>query len=392
MLSFARLADAMGNSILFIIIPLYVAKLPKEYLHFSVPVLIGILISAYGLVNSFSQPFMGALSDKLNKRKLLIIIGLGMIGIGTLCFTFADNFVELLLFRTLQGVGVALTIPASLSIITSVTQHETRGGSMGVFSTSRMVGFAIGPLIGGYLQVHYGFNAAFYVGAGLIFLSMLMVFLWVKEITIDQPISEKRRFKVFDFSLYNKGILTAALATFTMASCFSMVTSLENMFNARLHMTAIGFGIAFSMVMVGRLIFQLPLGHYSDRFGRKPFIFWGLILIAISTILLGEVETLTQLIVLRLFQGVAAAGIAAPAFALAADLSQKEGVGRQMSVITMGFGLGIALGPLLAGLLVGSFFELPFLVIGTGALASAIVVYRYMPETVQKKSAVFSSK
>jgi MFS family permease len=334
---------------------------------------------------------MGALSDRLNKRKLLIMIGLGMIGIGTLCFTIADNFVELLLFRTIQGVGVALTIPASLSIITAVSQQETRGGAMGVFSTSRMIGFAIGPLIGGFLQVHYGFDAAFYTGAGLIFFSMLMVYLWVKEIKVENHhISGKKRFSVFDFSLYNTGILTAALATFTMACCFSMVSSLENMLNDMLNMTAIGFSIAFSMVMVGRLIFQIPLGHYSDRFGRKPFIFWGLILIAIATILMGEVESMTQLMVLRLLQGIAAAGIAAPAFALAADLSQSGGEGRQMSVITMGFGLGIALGPLLAGLLVGSFFELPFLVIGIAALASAVVVYRYMPETVQKKSSAFS--
>ncbi len=389
-LSFARMADAMGNSILFILIPLYVAKLPKEYIHFSVPVLIGILISVYGFINSFCQPLMGALSDKLNKRKVLILLGLGLIGIGTLCFVTASNFTELLLFRSLQGVGVALTIPASLSIITAVTKQESRGGSMGVFSTSRMVGFAIGPLVGGYLQVHYGFDTAFYLGAALIFSSMIMVYVWVKEVKISQSDAGQQRLNVFDLSLYNTGILTAALATFTMACCFSMVTSLENQFNAMLNMTAIGFGFAFSMVMVGRLIFQLPLGHFSDRFGRKPFIFWGLLLMAASTILLGEVQSMLQLIILRLLQGIAAAGIAAPAFALAADLSRRGGEGRQMSIITMGFGLGIAVGPLLAGLLVSFFFKLPFLVIGLAAMASALIVYKYMPETVQKESKALS--
>lgn len=384
-LSFARMADAMGNSILFILIPLYVAKLPNEYIHFSVPVLVGVLIAVYGLVNSFCQPLMGALSDKLNRRKLLIIVGLGLIGTGTLCFTFASNFVELLLFRTLQGVGVALTIPASLSILTSVSRHESRGGSMGVFSSSRMVGFATGPLLGGFLQESYGFDTAFYTGAALIFLSMLMVFIWVREVRIDSD-PTKKKFAIFDLSLYNPGILTAALATFTMACCFSMVTSLENIFNDRLDMTAIGFGFAFSMVMIGRLAFQIPLGHYSDKIGRKPFIFWGLILMAIATALLGEVESILQLVILRLFQGIAAAGIAAPAFALAGDLSKSGGEGRQMSVITVGFGLGIALGPLVSGLLVGYFFELPFLLIGVAAMASAFVVNRYMPETVQRKA------
>lgn len=388
-LSIARMADAMGNSILFILIPLYVAKLPQEHISFAVPILVGILISLYGFIAAVFQPLMGALSDKLNKRKMLILTGLALIGSSTFLFIFADNFLHLLILRTMQGLGVAITIPASLSLMTAITQKSSRGGSMGVYSTFRIIGFAIGPVIGGYLQVHYGFDAAFYLGSGLIFLSLLLVQSWVKEVKIE---SEKisRRLKVFDLSLYGNGILTAGLATFAMACCFSMVTTLENEFNARLEITAIGFSIAFSMLMVGRLIFQVPLGHLSDKWGRKPFIFCGLILMALTTILLAEVQTLSQLIIVRLFQGIAAAGVASPAFALAADLSKAGGEGRQMSVVTMGFGLGIAVGPLLAGLLAAFSFELPFFIIGSVTLIGTWVVFEYMPETVRHEKTLFT--
>lgn len=389
-LSVARMADAMGNSILFILIPLYVAKLPKEHVDLAVPILVGILISLFGFIAAVFQPLMGALSDKLNKRKSLIQAGLAIIGISTLFFIFADNFIHLLILRTLQGVGVAVTIPASLSLMTAVTQKNTRGGSMGIYSTFRIIGFAIGPVLGGYLQVYYGFDAAFYLGSALIFLSMILVQSWVKEVTIEVEEKIARRLKVFDLSLYGSGILTAALATFAMACCFSMVTTLENEFNARLEMTAIGFSIAFSMLMVSRLIFQVPLGHLSDKLGRKPFILAGLILMAITTLLLSEVQTMGQLVAVRLFQGIAAAGVASPAFALAADLSKIGGEGRQMSVVTMGFGLGIAVGPLLAGLLSVFFFELPFLVIGLATFFGAWLVYRHMPETVNRDSTLFS--
>jgi MFS family permease len=54
-----------------------------------------------------------------------------------------------------------------------------------------------------------------------------------------------------------------------------------------------------------------------------------------------------------------------------------------MSVLTTGFGLGIALGPLIAGLLAVVFFELPFLVLGALNLFGAWIVYRYLPETVR---------
>ena len=389
-LSIARMADAMGNSILFILIPLYVAKLPKDHFGFAVPVLVGILISMFGFIAALFQPLMGALSDKLNKRKILIQIGLGLIGLSTLFFMFADNFLHLLFLRTLQGIGVALTIPASLSLMTAITAKSSRGGSMGIFSTFRMIGFAIGPLVGGYLQVHYSFDAAFYLGAALIFASMIFVQIWVKEVKINAPPKGTERLKVFDLSLYGSGILTAALATFVMACCFSMVTTLENEFNDRLGMTAIGFSFAFSMLMIGRLVSQIPLGHFSDKWGRKPFILGGLVLMALTTILLGEVQTITQLIVVRLLQGVAAAGVAAPAFALAGDLSQQGGEGRQMSVVTMGFGLGIAVGPMLAGFLAVYFFQLPFLVIGLASFIGAWIVYRHMPETVRSESTLFS--
>jgi MFS family permease len=99
--------------------------------------------------------------------------------------------------------------------------------------------------------------------------------------------------------------------------------------------------------------------------------------------LLGEAASTLQLTGLRVFQGVASAAVAAPAFALAGDLSTAGGEGRQMSIITSGFGLGIAVGPLIAGILAVSSFELPFLVGGLMSLVGAWVVCRYVPETVR---------
>jgi MFS family permease len=72
---------------------------------------------------------------------------------------------------------------------------------------------------------------------------------------------------------------------------------------------------------------------------------------------------------------------------MAADLSTAGGEGRQMSIVTMGFTFGIAVGPMLSGILAVSFFELPFLVMGALLLLAAAVVYRYVPETVHRHRA-----
>jgi MFS family permease len=389
-LSVARLGDAVGNSILFIALPLFVAKLPAE--RFPVPetVRVGILLSLYGLVSSLAQPLMGALSDRFRRRKLFIQLGLVAMGAGTLGFVGAHHFRDLLALRALQGLGVALTIPASMALMAASTEKRNRGGAMGVYTTMRMVGFATGPLLGGLLLTRLGFDAAFFAGAAAIAVGLVLVQLWVREpaaVTTLEAGEARPAFRVFDPGLLTSGILGVGFATFTMASAFSLMVTLEKQFNDRLHETAAGFGVAFSALMVSRLLFQVPLGHWSDRIGRKPLILAGLVLMAPATAALGWVGSTAQLTGVRLVQGLASAAIAAPAFALAADLARGGGEGRQMAVVTTGFGLGIAVGPLLAGLLATVSFELPFVVGGALALLGGWVVYRWVPETVHRRAA-----
>jgi MFS family permease len=380
-LSFARFGDAMGNSILIVVIPLYVAKLPGPNLPDSF--LVGLLISAYGIVLTLAQPFTGSWSDRLGRRKIFIQAGLLLMLISTLAYILAGRFLSLVFIRLLQGVGVAFTVPASLAVMAEASERNTRGGSMGFFSMLRMAGFALGPLVGGLLQVNVGFDAAFLAGGGLLLMGMLMVHFWVKETPTPKAArDDENGFKRFDRNLLTGGLLYLGLAMFMMSSAFSMMAALENEFNQRLQQTAVGFGIAFSALTASRFLFQLPFGRLSDRIGRRPLIIWGLILMAPATLLLGLVTSTLQLTGVRVFQGIASSMIAAPAFALAGDISKAGGEGRQMSILAMGFGSGIAIGPLIAGSLATVSFELPFLIGGVLSLIGAWLVHRFVVETI----------
>jgi len=175
-------------------------------------------------------------------------------------------------------------------------------------------------------------------------------------------------------------------STIVMASSLSMIAALETEFNARLSQTALGFGIAFSALTVARLFVQIPVGRLSDRIGRKKLIVLGLVALAPLTLLFGYVGSTMQLINLRLLQGVATALIAAPAFALAADLARKGGEGREMSFLTMGFGLGMGVGPLIAGVLGGYLgFEVPFYVVGAMCLVAAWLVAIWAEESIEPR-------
>ncbi|MEJ2287621.1 MAG: MFS transporter [Deinococcales bacterium] len=334
-LSVARLGDAIGNSILFVIIPLYVAKLPAPVLGLPVATRVGLALSLYGLVAAIGQPIAGALSDRIGRRKPLILVGLVLMAACTLGFTVAGAYGNLLWLRALQGLAVALTIPTSL-------------------------------------------------GTGCVLVGAALVQAWVQDAPVDTTEARSRPFRLFEPGLINRGMLGLGAATFTMAASFSMMGALENEFNARLDQSALAFGVAFSALMVSRLLLQFPVGRWSDRAGRKPFLIAGLILMAPATALLGFAATTGQLVLLRVGQGLASAGIAAPAFALAGDMARRGGEGRQMSIVTTGFGFGLSFGPLLAGALAVASFSLPFVIGGALSLVGAFVVLRFVPESVRR--------
>ncbi|MGH7571759.1 MAG: MFS transporter [Gemmatimonadota bacterium] len=382
-LAIARMADGLGSSVLIIIIPLYVARLPSPDFPFPTPVLIGLLIALYGIVNVLTQPLAGALSDRVGRRKAFIQAGLLVMAASTLAFIAAERYRDLIVIRAFQGIGFALTITASMAVLAAVTDRRTRGAAMGVYATFRMIGFAIGPLVGGFLVVHGGFESAFLAAAVLIVAAMICVQVWVEDPQRNAgppaPRPDLAR------QLLSPGLLGLGVAMFVMAADIAMMATLENEFNARLGQTAIGFGLAFSALTGSRLLFQIPLGSLSDRVGRRPLVIAGLLVLAPATATLGLVATTVQLVGARFAQGVATAAVAAPAFAMGADLSWEGGEARQLSVLTMGFGLGIAAGPLISGFLSLHGFELPFLVGAAMALAAAGVVWRWVPETVDRE-------
>jgi len=389
-LSFARMADALGNSLLIIILPLYIAAQPSPLFDLPTELLVGIAISLYGFIFALSQPFWGYASDRVGKRKPFILAGLLLMMGATLGFMFADRYLWIIVLRGLQGVAVAMIIPSVLVLISRATVKRTRGNAMGVYSTFRMVGFATGPLLGGILHVKFGFNSAFIVGAAFLVVAMILV-----QLTVKEEVSEAEVPGAGDDSpatpspdeasriLPSATILGLMVSTIVLACSLSMISALENEFNDRLSQTAIGFGVAFSALTLSRLFVQIPVGRLSDRIGRKVLIIGGLLALAPLTVLFGYVTTTAQLVGLRLLQGVATAGVAAPAFALAGDLAKKGGEGRDMSFVTMGFGLGMGLGPLLAGGLAGYVgFKVPFYVVGGFCLVAAAWVWRWAEESI----------
>lgn len=378
-LAAARMADAVGNSFLIIVLPLYVASDVVEGNVFGLPasLIAGLVLALFGIASSLAQPFAGRLSDLWGRRKVFVLGGLLVFGAVNVAFAGTTAYWELFVLRILQGVAAAFTITASLAIVNEVSTPGTRGGHMGVYNAFRLVGFGAGPLLASVLletgpfvlpgNLHLtGFQATFFVAGGAALLSAGLVGLIVEDPEGTAPAERRLALRIWDPRTGGLDTIFAlGLATLVMASCMALLSAIEPEVNARLDQGPVLFAVEFVSLVAALAVFQPFIGQASDRLGRKGFIVIGLVALIPTTFLQGVVGHPWEMIVLRVLQGTAGAFIFAPALALAGDHTQRGQSGAQLSVLTVSFGLGIAFGQLTAGLFVQFGFVIPF---GVGAL------------------------
>jgi MFS family permease len=301
--------------------------------------------------------------------------------------------------RAIQGIGIGFAIPATVALVNEYSEAGGRGGSFGVFNTFRLIGFGFGPLAAGVVVelgpyeagglALSGFDAAFLVAALGAFSSFVLVFLLVSDVENTEASAGD------DLSVAVLGgdgrlldpVFTLGVATVFMGITIALFATLQNQVNARLGQDAIYFSIQFGAVVIANVLFQIPVGRLSDRYGRKPFLVGGFLVLVPSVFAQGVVLSPELMLVARLLQGVAVAMVFAPSLALAGDLAREGQSGTTLSVLTMGFGLGIAIGPLASGYLVGIGFVVPFAVGAVLAVLGLVLVATQVEETVDVEAA-----
>jgi MFS family permease len=301
--------------------------------------------------------------------------------------------------RGLQGVGGAFVIPTTIALVNDLARSDAeRGGNFGVFNTFRLIGFGFGPVVAGLVVqggpyalapdvVLSGFNAAFGVAVlgALVSFTLVMVLIEEPEMTAAEA-SDDLAISVVDDETDDRlfdPVFVLGVATLFMAISIALFATLQEPINARLDQGSTMFGLQFSAVVVANILLQVPIGRAADRIGRKPFIVGGLVLLAPAVLAQGLVSSPWTMLVVRFVHGVSVAMVFAPSLAVAGDLAKEGQSGTTLSVLTMAFGFGTAIGPLASGVLYGYGFVTPFAAGAVLAVLALALVVTQVEETLE---------
>ncbi len=140
---------------------------------------LGALMSGFLAIYTLTAPIFGALGDRRGRPRL-IAFGVACWSIATALSGFAGNFAALLAARATVGVGEAAYGTIAPSLLSDYFPEEKRGRVMAIFFCAIPVGSALGYVVGGLMDVHFGWRVAFFV-AGTPGLLLALLCWWMRD-------------------------------------------------------------------------------------------------------------------------------------------------------------------------------------------------------------------
>jgi EmrB/QacA subfamily drug resistance transporter len=134
------------------------------------------VVNAYTIALAVLLITAGRLGD-LRGKKTLFIAGLVIFTLASLACGLAQNPTELIAFRAIQGVGAAMLLPQTLSLIVDTFPAGKRGAALGVWGAVAGVSGIAGPTLGGLLVNDFGWRWIFFVNIPLGILAVVMAVL-----------------------------------------------------------------------------------------------------------------------------------------------------------------------------------------------------------------------
>ncbi|MGO1544556.1 MAG: MFS transporter [Gulosibacter sp.] len=337
---------------------LVVPVLPQYAESFGVgATLVSVVVSAFAFMRLVTAPIAGPLLDRVGER-FMYVSGLLIVAASSFATAFAADYVQLLIFRGLGGIGSAMFTIASSSMVVKFAPPSLRGRVSSLWGGMFLVGSISGPVFGGLLgqagmQVPFiSYGIALLIAAGIV-----GVMLGRNAGKSDASQRLKKRLPPFYLQDALKIPAYRASLSFGFANGWAnmgMRSAVVPLFVSQIiNNEPWAAGVVVAANAVGNVAALQWSGRASDRIGRKPLIIAGLVVSSLGMLGLAWGADLWYVLLISVIAG-AGSGLCSPTqqAAVADIIGRERSGGRTLSTYQMSQDMGSIFGPVVAGIII----------------------------------------
>jgi MFS transporter, ACDE family, multidrug resistance protein len=340
------------------------------------------VITAFSIMRLVGAAPAGVLVQKLGERRVYIT-GLLIVALSTAACAFAQTYWQLLVFRSLGGLGSAMFTVSSFGLMIRISPPDARGRVAGLFTSAFLVGSVSGPVIGS-LTAGLGLAMPFVIYGVALLIAAAVIFISLRHSSLATPDIATEPAMALSAALRNSAYRAALLSNFATGwAAFGLRIALVPLFIVEVLDRGPGWaGLALATFAAGNVAVVIPSGYLSDRVGRRVPLLIGLPVSALSTVLVGFTTSLPLFLAAAFITGAATGIFISPQQAAVADIvGSKARGGTAVATFQMMSDFGAIVGSLAVGQIAEHFSYGSAFAISGGILLVAAVAWLFAPET-----------
>jgi len=300
----------------------------------------GIIVTTYSLAAAVFALFVGPLSDRVGRKKILMS-GLALFTIASFLTYHVSSFNALVILRAVTGSAAGALSTCALSFAGDYYPYQQRGRAMGVLSMGYFVAFVIGVPAGALAASRLGWHWVFGCLSAAAAAMLVITFLQLPR-DMEHARDHKRTAAFADHFLKRDRLAGVIAAFLTSGGIVGFLTYVGAWLNTSYDMGVERIGLLFMVSGLAAVITSPLSGWLADHAGKRNVIVWSNVLLAFLFLIVAKAGVGTGLVVGIAALSIAASARQAPLHALTTEIVGPQIRGEYVAVRNAASQVGIA--------------------------------------------------